>query len=244
VRSWTTTDLCGNARDHTQTVTIKDVTGPEFTVPADITVPCGTDLMDTLVTGNAANGFDECEGVEVAVIATIMDELTQENMPCSGSNSYIKRWKAVDGCNNVTTKDQIIVVDCDDSNCIDALLFTAPRDTKTSCEFGYGMEVTGEPELSSNLCPTLSYEVTFTDNFADPICEGGEISLFQDHGLFQMPVVTKVKPKHKILWWKVHLLNLPFHQILLFLVEPTQWTILSQVLLLMEPTNVEVLKLR
>jgi len=165
VRYWTTADLCGNRRDHTQTVTIQDVTGPEFTAPTNITVPCGTNLMDTLITGSATNGFDECEGVEVAVFSTIVESLTEENIPCLGATTYTKRWEAVDGCNNKTTKDQIIVVDCNDGGCseifdlalIKELTSTGPIIIGNNTPISFTITVVNQGDLAAQNIEIIDY---------------------------------------------------------------------------------------
>jgi len=116
VRSWTATDPCGNANEpQTQTITILDETGPDFTVPDDITVPCGTDPGDVAVTGDVTDGYDECEDTDVTVQGRIVDDLTQEDTqdtPCPGFTTFTKIWGAVDGCGNATTKEQLIIVEC------------------------------------------------------------------------------------------------------------------------------------
>ncbi len=108
VRSWTATDPCGNANDpQTQVITVLDVTGPEFTVPDDVTIDCAADPADA--PGEVTDGFDECEEAEIMIQGRIVSDMTQENTPCPGSITYIKRWGGIDGCGNANTKDQIIV---------------------------------------------------------------------------------------------------------------------------------------
>jgi len=111
VRTWKATDNCGNVSEQTQVITTIDDTGPTFTVPEDITVPCGTDIINQSINEELV-GFDLCDNADILVRSRIVDDLTQENTPCAGSTTFVKRWGGVDQCGNATTKDQIIVEDC------------------------------------------------------------------------------------------------------------------------------------
>jgi len=113
VRSWTAVDPCGNAAEpQTQKITVKDTTGPIFTVPDDITLPCGSDPMDNALAGDVTDAMDECDDSSITANAIIDGTRTMEDTPCPGSTTYIKVWGARDGCGNVTTKEQTIIVEC------------------------------------------------------------------------------------------------------------------------------------
>jgi len=112
-RSWTSVDPCGNQSDtQTQMIVVMDDEGPVFTVPADITIPCGSDPSDGTLTGTVTDAMDECDPSTINVSGIIVPSLTLENTPCPGFTTYVKRWGAVDNCGNVTTADQTIVVEC------------------------------------------------------------------------------------------------------------------------------------
>jgi hypothetical protein len=58
-RKWVATDGCGNAVEHTQTITVQDVTAPEITCPANIDVSNETGSCSAQVTFNASTS-DAC----------------------------------------------------------------------------------------------------------------------------------------------------------------------------------------
>jgi hypothetical protein len=60
IRTYTATDACGNSVSATQEVTYNDIIAPTFTVPADVTVECDTDLSDLDVTGDVMDAADVC----------------------------------------------------------------------------------------------------------------------------------------------------------------------------------------
>jgi len=112
-RSWTSVDPCGNQSDtQTQMIVVMDDEGPVFTVPADITIPCGSDPSDGALTGTVTDAMDECDPSTINASGIIVPNLTLENTPCPGFTTYVKRWGAVDNCGNATTADQTIVVEC------------------------------------------------------------------------------------------------------------------------------------
>ncbi|WP_188375415.1 DUF7507 domain-containing protein, partial [Winogradskyella haliclonae] len=57
-RTWTATDECGNSSTATQVINVQDITAPELTVPADVTVECSDD-SSTTATGTAT-ATDNC----------------------------------------------------------------------------------------------------------------------------------------------------------------------------------------
>src|SRR5690606_33013690 len=54
-RTWTLDDGCGNITTQVQTITVMDTTAPTFTVPADITIECGQDSTDLVLTGDVTD---------------------------------------------------------------------------------------------------------------------------------------------------------------------------------------------
>jgi len=156
-RSWVATDPCGNSSEpQTQMITVIDNEGPVFTVPANVTLNCGSDPNDESLSGTVNDATDECDPTEIQVNSIIVTDLTQENIPCPGSTTYTKRWGAVDDCGNTTTMDQIIIVECqpectnDDSNCatistyntelcscVDEIIPTSNPQFTGSCEEGF-----------------------------------------------------------------------------------------------------------
>lgn len=108
-RSWTAVDACGNTSEpQTQTIVVEDVTGPEFTVPEDVTLPCGTD-PSTADTGDVTDAIDLCDDSEIEVNGIIVPDLTIVD---GCTTIYTKSWGAVDDCGNPTVKSQLITISC------------------------------------------------------------------------------------------------------------------------------------
>ncbi|PHN05442.1 T9SS type B sorting domain-containing protein [Flavilitoribacter nigricans] len=104
VRTWRASDRCGNFNVRQQVITIEDSVGPEFDVPADISVDC-TEANDLSLTGQPTNITDACDPDPDI---SYEDVLTQGSCP---SEYTIRRtWTLTDRCDNVTSKDQIITV--------------------------------------------------------------------------------------------------------------------------------------
>jgi hypothetical protein len=96
-RTWTVTDGCDNASSAVQTITMADMTVPEFgMVPADLTLDCG-DSYEIVM----ASAFDACSGVTVTV-----DE--QHNYPCEGTDVMTLTFTASDGCGNTASEVQTV----------------------------------------------------------------------------------------------------------------------------------------
>ena len=115
-RVWTFTDDCGNTSDHTQTLTVEDLTPPQipaglpaldydctFEVPRDTLA-----IVDTLVYSDNCTDFTD-----------IM--VSYEDLVVSGdstSNEFVleRIWTYTDQCGNVSMTTQEIVVDEPDAN--------------------------------------------------------------------------------------------------------------------------------
>ncbi|WP_276132626.1 LamG-like jellyroll fold domain-containing protein [Polluticoccus soli] len=104
-RTWTATDVTGNATSANQVITVQDVTKPSITCPANKTVSCKTSVADN----GTATGSDNCSPVAI----TSSDVSTQNSNPAnSGYYNYTitRTWKATDVSGNFTTCDQVITV--------------------------------------------------------------------------------------------------------------------------------------
>ena len=99
-RTFTASDECGNSTSATQTITIQDITSPEFTlVPMDYTAECSDmHLLD------AATAIDNCGMVEVIV------EADTAFGNCVGAYTVTRTFTATDACNNQSMATQVITI--------------------------------------------------------------------------------------------------------------------------------------
>jgi hypothetical protein len=104
VRTWTATDLCGNATSFVQTITINDIKAPVFneSLPGNLSLACGESLTAAAV----LTATDNC-GAPVDV------EFSETSLPGSGpndSNVIVRTWTAEDDCGNLVTHVQSITI--------------------------------------------------------------------------------------------------------------------------------------
>jgi large repetitive protein len=102
-RTWVATDNCGNALTHTQIITVRDTTNPNWDqpMPANITVECSAvPAPPTPITAS-----DNCDN-EVAV--SYAQVRTDGN--CLDNYTLTRTWVATDNCGNALTHTQIITV--------------------------------------------------------------------------------------------------------------------------------------
>lgn len=100
-RTWRATDQCGNSSTGVQTITVRDLTPPVLTYPADLVVECGASTAPS-ATGNAT-ALDACNGA----IVTYSDSVSNA---CGGTKVISRRWTATDTCGNSTNAIQKITV--------------------------------------------------------------------------------------------------------------------------------------
>lgn len=100
-RTWTASDVSGNTRAETRTITLVDTTPPALTVPADISIECGTSI-DPSVTGFAS----AVDGCDATPRITFSDESVAG--ACAGAVTITRTWTATDECGNEASGVQTI----------------------------------------------------------------------------------------------------------------------------------------
>ncbi|MBL4862299.1 MAG: PKD domain-containing protein, partial [Crocinitomicaceae bacterium] len=101
-RTWTYTDVCGNAATTTQTITVNDNIAPVFAAaPGNITVQCIGDVpaMANLGWTDNCDGAGSVTGTDGAIVGG----------NCGGT--ITRTWTYTDACGNVATTTQTITVD-------------------------------------------------------------------------------------------------------------------------------------
>ncbi|MFN3753887.1 hypothetical protein, partial [Flavobacterium sp.] len=106
-RTWTATDACGNTATASQTINVRDITAPTFTVPADITINAGANCAVDLnpgTTGSVTNISDACDA-NPTVTYTDSDCFGNDNGGSinAGNGNYF--YFDVTGFDNLTAKD-------------------------------------------------------------------------------------------------------------------------------------------
>src|SRR6185436_9411620 len=97
-RTWLATDDCGNTSTCSATITVRDITAPAITCPANTTIDC-----PAVVTWGNATASDACDQtVDVTVVSTTP----------SGSCPVVhtRTWLATDDCGNTSTCSATITV--------------------------------------------------------------------------------------------------------------------------------------
>jgi hypothetical protein len=104
-RTYTVTDVCGNASTQTQTITVDDQTAPVITsIPANVTVSCAADVP--IANTAAVVATDNCAG---ALTITFADVTTPGS--CPNRFTIARTYTVTDVCGNASTQTQTITVD-------------------------------------------------------------------------------------------------------------------------------------
>ncbi len=166
VRTWTLTDDCGNAHSQTQYIILQDDTPPVFDAPADVTISCDQNPDDLNLTGTITNIQDNCDNNLAEATYT---DMIEEDQPCQGARRITRTWRLVDGCGNVYTEEQIIVLEDQTPPS-----FTPPSDVTIYCpQDPTDLTLTGDVYDGSDNCDLNNLEATYTDMITSVPC-GGE----------------------------------------------------------------------
>ncbi|MCF8280049.1 MAG: DUF11 domain-containing protein [Bacteroidales bacterium] len=160
LRTWTSTDACGNSSSVSQLISLTDDLAPTAIEPVDLTVDCGG--LPPAVTPVFTDNCDQNLTVLFTEIAT--------KVPC-GKN-VLRTWTATDDCGNSKVVDQIIhVIDMT----APALTFTNPmlaglndNDTLTlSCSAGLVFNISDV--TATDACSSVTVNMDMV-NFAYGNC--------------------------------------------------------------------------
>ncbi|MES2006154.1 MAG: choice-of-anchor D domain-containing protein [Bacteroidota bacterium] len=149
-RSWTATDACGNASVKTQVITVRDVTAPGITIPAN-TVLNSQDNNSPAATG-LATGTDVCSPVTI----TYSDASTQvASSTDAGHYNYTitRTWTATDVTGNASSGVQVITV-----HDVTAPVITVPANTVLNCQDDNSTVANGVATGTDDVSPaTITY---------------------------------------------------------------------------------------
>ncbi len=117
VRTWTTTDDCGNTNSSSQTISVTDSEAPVLTgVPADTNA-----TMSTIPSASVVTATDNCSEVGVE-----FNEV-ENNLPCG--YQIVRTWSVEDACGNRTEASQTITVSDD----VPPTVVNEPADITVEC---------------------------------------------------------------------------------------------------------------
>src|SRR6185369_2440118 len=97
----TATDGCGNSAAALQTITVRDITPPSITGPANLTLECPA-VTTTNATG-VATAQDGCGSVSISYSDVVSNT-------CANTKVISRTWSATDTCGNLATSLQTITV--------------------------------------------------------------------------------------------------------------------------------------
>ncbi len=106
-RTWEVSDPCGNINTGVQTITVLDTLAPSFVVPVDLTLECGQNFNDLILTGDAINEMDNCQSSLIE--AVYVDSVTTD-ISCAGNQIIYRLWQLADACGNTQRKTQLITI--------------------------------------------------------------------------------------------------------------------------------------
>jgi|GEM_PF-1815310 len=142
------TDPCGVLiADTASAPLLLDLASPVFTAPADVTLECAADAVDT---GSPTNIIDDCDDMPLVVSSD-----TETTGSCASSKVVQRLWTVTDSCGNASTATQIITF-ADTT----APTFTVPADTSVACGTSTEPSVTGDVTTKADNCdpdPAATY---------------------------------------------------------------------------------------
>ena len=100
-RLWTATDVCGNATNRLQTITVRDTTPPAILVPGSVVLECPADTS-TNNTG-VTTAQDACGEVTIVYSDVVSNS-------CGNTKTIWRTWSATDACGNSTNAVQTLTV--------------------------------------------------------------------------------------------------------------------------------------
>ncbi|WP_281979832.1 gliding motility-associated C-terminal domain-containing protein [Tenacibaculum mesophilum] len=177
VRQWESTDNCGNTVSHTQTITVTDITNPDFTVPVDITIYKDDNCTYDASIGITGDVTDESDNCDTTLEASYSD--VESAGTCEGEVIVTRTWSLTDNCGNTTEKVQTITVKDNTAPIIDE---TNKNNIDIECGVG-DTETTLQDWLNSNAGATATDNcstVTWTNNYGDDTsvkCDGSYITV-------------------------------------------------------------------
>ena len=158
-RTWMAFDDCGNSSSCVQAIHVVDKTGPELTLPADLTISC--EFRDDLDELGIATATDACTPVHEIEVSYKDNDLGLAL--CNSTGLRQRTWSATDLCGNITTGVQLIQF-------IDTLppIFYTPFDVVINCnENPLDMNLTGEVEVYTDNCAEVAdVIVSWEDDFS------------------------------------------------------------------------------
>lgn len=159
VRIWTAVDSCGNETEGKQIINIQDTVPPDFDIPADTIVLCGTPT-DTATLGSISNIADNC-----AAILTVTMSETLLPGSCPHEQEIHRTWTVMDPCLNSRSKTQVISI-------VDSIAPTAnfPPDVTVACQDAGNIGVTGQPTVLADNCDD-SPHISKTDVILPGTCD-------------------------------------------------------------------------
>ncbi len=150
IRTWTATDVCGNATTLTQTIIVADRTKPVFTspIPADTTVNC-----DAIPARPVINATDNCAG---SINVVFEEEHIDIPGACASNYKLLRTWTANDGCGNISKVIQVITVR---DTTRPTFTMPVPADTTVNCD-----AIPVQPDLTAADNCSAASEVTVVKN--------------------------------------------------------------------------------
>ena len=155
IRTWTTTDVCGNSRTASQVVSVGDTEKPELIgVPADLAVSCGRNLAVANVTAR-----DNCD----PDVGITFNERMQRGA-CGDNFTLFRTWTAIDACGNISSKMQMISVKDD----VNPVLINVPQDVTVN--IASGETVLAVPTITAIDNCSNDVAVTFNEQKINATC--------------------------------------------------------------------------
>ena len=177
-RTWRATDVAGNFSECIQTITVQDVTDPDFTVPATVTICRAADCTydaDPSATGDVTDESDNC--TPVALLDAVYADDPSGMIDCNTAGFITRTWTLADISGNTTTKIQIIWVEPTPTA-------TIVNNTPLICDSTSVNLVFDSPTVSTNP-DDQSFEIVVTSS--DPVNLTGSASVGFTITRAQMP---------------------------------------------------------